>query len=688
MKKKLLWLCLLLAAVLTLWACNGEEPETTAPEEPLPELYYNLDYTTYSLEKNDRPKDDSGLYRLRFACGGEVLELTCKDEKLVRYIDSMPVLSLETDDAGAITSAHSPDTYYTELCSQAFVRNLDGDQLNLNSSLAMSGIQHNIKLTENTQIFNVTNGTVTTLAATDLSHLDRVTIYGDASDTASYVFVDFQFMQSRLYWRTERCYDSKAHETTRIPDENGVYSLDFYCNGNTETLRCKDKALVNAIDAADSDNPYFGFTFDSENYINGIQNAAASIQGVLACVAHDVTELSGNSVKAVNLLSGKNETWTGTLAEDCRVYDVSKAAYADDRMGQAVDGIQLGDRVTVFTDTQNRAIQIYVTNRLVDVPIYFSTSRKYSSSTGETTREPDAEGWYTVSLIKEGDNKAETYKTRDKDLMTYLDSAGSRCLGIVADENNVLQRVYHPECLFGRSSWSNNGVVADTAGYIVTRMIYGNAKNVTYAVMMPDCKIYNVSTTGQYGAETKLQKGDYIYAFRQPTGELVHIYVVRRCLGTDTLYYNLSPRYDSETKETTRTPDAQGFYSFTLAHNGQRVTLKTDNKDLATALDSQSSGAASLLVEDGIILEVNAPNYACGGSQVSHGDKYVGLNQKGRHVTVNSDGKETNFAMASDCAIYSVKGGSVKTLDTIPTDAVITVYTNQNGEAQVIFVRG
>lgn len=687
MKKKLLWLCGLLLAVL-LCGCNGEAAETTEPEETLPELYYNLDSAFYGLKENDRPKGEDGLYHFRFAKGDQVVELTCKDEKLVRYIDSLPVLIPVTDEKGSITAVETPDTSYQVLCDKVFVRTATAQVLNADSSISMIGIPYQISLTDSTVYCDITSGSPVLLSALDLKPLDRVTAFGDEAGNALYVFVDEHPTESTLYWRTSRKFDSKKGATSREPDENGVYSVDFYCRGETVTLTCTDAALVTAIDAPDADSPYFGLVLDEEGQICEVLNAAFSLRGVLACVKHEVTELSGNAVKTKNLLSGKGETWDGTVSENCRIYDISKAAYSENRRGQAVDSIRLGDRITVFTDTENRAIEIYILNRLVDVPIYFSTSRKYSSSTSETTREPDAEGWYSVSLVKEGDNKAQVYKTRDKDLMTYLDSTSGRCVGIVADENNVLQRVYHPECLFGASSWSNGSVVSDTAGPIVNRIVYGKPGTVYNGVMMPDCKVYNVSTTGAYGALTTLRKGDYFYAFQQPTGELVHIYVVRRCLGAETLYFNPDIRYDSEAKETTRTPDSEGFYTFTLVNQGEKVTLKTDSKELASALDAQSSGAACLLVEDGIITEVNAPNYACGGSQVSHGDTYVGLNSKNRHVTKNAEGKETDFAMATDCAIYDVRNGRAKTLDSIPEGAAVTVYTNRNGEALVIFVRG
>ena len=698
MNKKWIWLVVALAVaaaavvgiILLLSPGSTEDTtqttmETTLPE-PQPELCYNLDHDLYSRAESPRPVGEDGLYHLRFAMGGVLTELTTADEQLVRQIDSLEFLYLEQDDTGNILSVSSGDSLFTELCNAAHVQSLNGTQLRTNSSMAMNGQRCDITLNENTRVYDVSDGNVSTIAPGALLPMDGVTVYGDENGVAAWIFKVSDPTESRLYWRTERNYDSKTKETAREPDENGIYSIDFYCEGETVTLQCRDRSLVTTIDL-DSDTRHFGFTFDSEGYISGILNSAISMRGLLACYAYDVVGLEGSTVYTNNKLSGKNETWEGTLAENCRIYDISKAAYSENRLAQPVDALQPGDRVTVWTDTENRAVVIYITTRLVDCPIYFSTSRKYNSTTGETSREPDAEGWYSVTLLKEGDSEAGVYKTKDKDLMTYLDSNASRCFGIVADENNVIQRVYHPECLFGQSAWSNGGLVVEALGAIVNRKSSATATSITNGVMMPDCKVYNVSTTGEYGALTTLKAGDYIYAFRQPSGELIHIYVVRRCLGADTMYYNLDQRYDSETKSTTRTPDSQGFYSFTLAHNGEKVTLKTDSKALADALDAQSARAVSLLVEDGMILEVNAPNYACGGTQVSHNEKYVGLNQKGKHVTVNADGKESTFAMASDCAIYDVRNGRVRVLDSIPEDATITAYLNINGKAQIVFVK-
>ena len=125
---------------------------------------------------------------------------------------------------------------------------------------------------------------------------------------------------------------------------------------------------------------------------------------------------------------------------------------------------------------------------------------------------------------------------------------------------------------------------------------------------------------------------------------------------------------------------------FTLAHEGSRVTLKTDDPTLADALDSYNPGAVSLVVEGDKILEVNDPKYACGGNQVSHNYVYQGLDEKGRHVAVNSEGKESVFTLAEDCVIYDVRGGSVR-IGTLQAGATLTGYTDRDGKVRVMFIR-
>lgn len=651
---------------------------------PRPELYRNLDGQLYSRNTQVRTPSEDGLYHLRFGYEDLTVDLPVAELSLVNYIDSMDTMGLTISEEGIVTDAFPVEQIGTVLCEDTFVKKVSGDDVMTNTSLAMNGMDAHITRNKKTRIYDISRGSVIEVLPGALRPMDGISVYGDAEGQVTHIYITSRPTESSIYWRTERMYSSTKKETTRECDENGLYSLDFYCDGQTVTLQCKDKALVDQIDAT-SGNAYFGFTFDQEGLISGIVNTSLALRGIVTCENYDVTEVTPRTVATVNKLSGKGETWAGDIAIGCTYYDVSPAAKAEDRLGEAVSELQVGDRVTLWTDTENRAILAYITNRLVDVPVYFNVSRKFDSELNSTTRKKDANGFYTAEVLKAGDTEVTLVKTEDRSVMAKLDRESSRCVGLVTDEEGVIQCVYPAQSLFGHSAWSSGGVVSNVAGSVVSRITYGKPSTANNAVMMPECKVYNVSTDGNFGEETKLQKGDYIYAFRQPTGELVHIYVVRRCLGADTMYYNIGRQYDTETKQSTRTPDANGIYTFTFAHQGKLVTLKADTKEMADLLDSYAPGAVSLRVEEDRIIAVNDPKYACGGSQVANGYIYRGTNEKGQHTATLSEEK-ASFTMSTDCKIYDIKQNGAA-LSSIPVGRKITVYTDMNGVAQIIFVR-
>lgn len=671
-------LCLLLAAAVAFLV--NMELNTV----PRPELYRNLDGHLYSRNTQTRTPSEDGLYHLRFGYEDLTVDLPVADLTLVNYIDTMDTMGLTISEEGLVTDAFPVETVGTVICENTFIKKTTGDTVMVNTSLAMNGMDTQFLRNKKTRFYDITKGSVVEVLPGALRPMDGICAYGDEKGNVTHIYITSHPTESSIYWRTARMYSSSTKETTRQCDENGLYSIDFYCDGKIVSLQCKDKALVTQIDQ-ESGTPHFGLTFDKDGLIQSIVNPSLALRGIIICDGYDVTEVTPRSFVTEKKISSKGETWAGDIAIGCQYYDISPAAQAEDRMGEEVSELQVGDRVTVWTDTENRAILVYITNRLVDAPIYYNVTRKYDSDSNVTTRKKDENGWYTAEVIKAGETEITVLKTEDKAIMSKLDKESSRCIGIVADEEGVIQNVYPPQSLFGHSAWSSGGVVSSVTGTIVTRIPYGKPTSATNAVMLPDCQVYNVSTDGQYGATTTLQKGDYIYAFRQPSGELVHIYVVRRTLGADTMYFNLDRQYDTEAKESTRKPDSDGIYTFTLAHQGKNVTLKVDNKEMADLLDSFSPGAVSLRVEEDRITAVNDPKYACGGSQVANGYVYKGINEKGKHVAQGSD-KETTFTMAEDCVIYDTKNGGYA-LSQIPEGRKITVYTDMNGNAQIIFLR-
>ena len=79
--------------------------------------------------------------------------------------------------------------------------------------------------------------------------------------------------------------------------------------------------------------------------------------------------------------------------------------------------------------------------------------------------------------------------------------------------------------------------------------------------------IYNGSShyTSFVGEPTTLELDDRVHCLVNADGEASFIYVVSRNYKSD-IYWNVTRKYNSTTKETTRTPDADGYYRITVIH--------------------------------------------------------------------------------------------------------------------------
>ena len=56
-------------------------------------------------------------------------------------------------------------------------------------------------------------------------------------------------------------------------------------------------------------------------------------------------------------------------------------------------------------------------------------------------------------------------------------------------------------------------------------------KTTKNGLISVDCKVWNVSQTGQFGAETTMQVGDVVYIMTAPSGEVINVYITSRADG-------------------------------------------------------------------------------------------------------------------------------------------------------------
>lgn len=535
-KIKWLWLGICLAVlavaatVVILVANTGDNT---------PQLYWNVDReentdpdTGLSLRK---PGED-GNYHIRFAYNGEQVELAVADKALVNTIDAMDVMELTLDKEGIITKVQAAKNAANVFCERMYVQEITEDAIVINSSIAMAGNKITIKITERLQVYNMSGrgefvGQKITLQ--ELQEMDTVCVYGTRSSekdksVATHIFVMKQWEIGKVYWRTERLYDSKTKGTSRTPDESGIYTVAFYCDGETVELKFKEKSLVDVVDYTSANSCYFGFEFDKDGYVEKLLNSNKASHTVLQCERYDIVELNADgSYVAADALGGSGQKVSGVIGKDCAIYEISPKATAEGAMNRKVDSLQLYDRVYIWTDTVGNPVLVYITARRPDSPAYYNPDPQYDSKNKQTTRTPNADGYYEIELLKAGETALQTYYTKDIKLVNTIDSAADRCVGLNVGEGNVIKYVYAASNIFGNSNLCRGYTVREASSSMIV-VVSSTGKTVKNGVISTDCKIWDVSGEEHFGEETTLREGDRVYVMREPFGEIINVYVTGR----------------------------------------------------------------------------------------------------------------------------------------------------------------
>lgn len=485
-------------------------PQTTV-------LYYNLDGSIYQNPSNtalsNRRPDAEGVYRISFAAAGETVTCTTTDAKLVDIIDCLQVMTLEVSAGGKIQNVGAPAK---PLSNQDTVQQIREKELVLNTSIAYNGGQLVLPLADNCRFYDLSNGG----ADTQPEIMDEILAYGNARGEATDVFILRRTPYTELYWRLDQKYDLKAGLTTR-QHEGGIYTIPFAVNGEHVELKCKDMDIVTQIDAPGANKAAMGLELDSDGYIVRMLPAFRALRGRELCSLYDVTGIDGDRFSVVNkqLSTVQGQSFYLTKDADCKIYDVSSAAALT---GQLTDSLQLGDRITVYSDPMGIATRIFVHVRLQDSPVYFNLFQMYQEP--YTTRRPDADGWYTYRMVSNGQQLE--LKTNDISIANKIDSYSTRGMGLKLN-GDVIEQVFDVSCATGGSTLvAGRYVHSFTAGMIATANNRGTGLKPT--LLHVDCKIYDATGGPDTGKETTLRKGDQFYAYGDADDLATHIFITKR----------------------------------------------------------------------------------------------------------------------------------------------------------------
>ena len=663
-KKSLLWLWITIAVVVVLAGTVAVLFATGVigakeDEKFHSELYWNVDRASWLDEESGlsmREPEADGLYHIRLAVGGEQVEYIVADGRLANKIDAYDIMCLKFDAEGNIIDVVPATDVYTIIAENVFVQNIEGEAYLFNSSQAYNGMETTLNIGSDVGVYNVIPSRVEVpgrtfktgeLATMDI--MDRVTIYGTDENTPTDIFISYRPYESKVYWRVERQYDATNKCSAREMADDGYWYVDFLVDTKVETHRTKDPAVINAIDGYGLVNAYCGLVFDVNGDIVDCFNAGYAVKGKVAAATYNVTQLSedGKTFTLTRLFAGNEagRTFTGTIGEDTKIYNMTTTAEV---LGEYTE-LQDGDLTCVLTDSMGNPKVIFVTNRYVDSPMYYNVSVKYDSKTKQTTRKPDADGWYTIELAVKG--QLRKFRCADWEVVNQIDQAPNSCMGLKVD-GNVILKYYDPACVSGNWSFGSGYFVVSAEGVILSAE--STTGVVANGIMVPDCEVYDVSGHGEFkGVVTTLREGDRMVGYKNPQGEVTHVYVIARYEAGTNLYWNVS-------RNTNRKPDADGWYVYKMIKMGQTgyVTLKTKDAKLVKQIDTYNPAAMTLRVNsEGIITRAYNSNAFTIGYEHLSGIHVIGYqSDTGRWLLkYRTTGAEANVDM-TDVPVYIFSG--------------------------------
>jgi len=534
-KKSLLWLWITIGVVallavgvvvfLALGNNDKNEPGQEAPvQEAKPELYWNLDRSQMIEEGTGlsmREPAEDGKYYIRFAVGGKVVELPCADKMLVNRIDQEDMVCLKLDGNNTIVEMVDLEEIYTKLADKVYVQNISGNELLLNTSQALNGMQITLKVQE-TKGFDLSHLAGTPGEVRTLEIMDQITIYGTDEETPTHIFVMDRWWESNVYWRASTAMQ-KNGVSTRPQAEDGYWYMDWATNGERVTLRTNRQDVINAWECYPNNAAYCGQVFDENGDVIDCFSGVMALRGVLKIAQWNIVELSedGKTFTAECKMVGnpdQGETVTITIDDDCDIYNAGSAA--DNFRGERTDKLQLGDRIIVLCDTMDNPEIIFVAYRYVDSAMYYNLDRQWSEEEQKSLRTPDADGWYHFRLLES--DKVVNYRTKDTAVVEKLDSYIRNMFALKID-GDVIIRSYDPNCVCGGNSWGFQNVVDAIEGPVVTAV---NGETYLTASLAADCEVYDVS--GGNPGEGTLRVGDTFVSYANTMGELTHVYITKR----------------------------------------------------------------------------------------------------------------------------------------------------------------
>ena len=652
------------------------------------DIYWNVDRKYDSVTKTTtREMDVTGGFTIEVAVNGQLTTVKTREYEIVQAMDAMVAkcFALEFDEEGLVSKVIHAGTAAGGGSCASWYRVDEYSGKEIFATKPSTGVTYSGVVSPHVVAYDVSGhgsymGEPTTVRVGDTVHCLR-----DSLGRVAIVFVVRRVVESEIYWNLERMWDATNSVTTRTPAADGWYYIDLAVCGKQITVKTQDKELVQAMDARPA--RCFGLKLEGD-VVQKVYMPDSVTGGAIFASWYDVTAIDGKTITCIKSSTG--DVRTGTMLEDCEIYNVSSTATV---VGE-VTTLQVGDKIHSLKDSNGKICYIFVVNRYVNYPTYYNLERKWDSNTKSTTRTPDSNGYYVFEMAYNG--KQVTVKTKNKEIANEIDSQAARCIALQIT-GGVVTKAIHPMYTLAYKGGPTSSYTTVTSlsktGFQTQKVQDGKVTKSYKETFASDCKIYNVSgnVISHKGEPTTLQKGDYVHCLKNVNGQVALIYVLTRYENYPT-YYNLVRKWDDTTKSTTRTPDSNGYYVFEMAYNGKQVTVKTKSLEIANDMDSQVARCVALQITDGVVTKAIHPMYtqAYKGGPSSSYTTVTSLSKTGFKTQKVQDGKVTktyNETFASDCKIYNVSA-NVTSHKGEPTTLQVGDYVHclQNADGQVALI--
>ena len=615
---KKIWKVLVIAALVLLtaamlWGCEKKQPEASVQDDNVI-IAWNVNAADYRGKPGEVParyKDEDGYYPMEFAFGGKQERLRVTEEAYKKGIDMQEVVCLQMNEENIVVDFYKIEQYgggyYAE---NFFVESIEGNTVTCNSASAYNGFSVSFDMTEDLEVY--VGGSPSPLVGmpTEIKADDEIIAICDKEYNVTHAWVIPMEEVPEVYWNINRQYSSALKSTTRDTDDLGTYEFEMFKNGELVTVKTRDSKVASAIDKPSTRN--LVLTFGDDGYVTKAVSAYTVIGGYTASWCH-VTKLDGNNMQFTRIKSGTNQgtVYNGIKARNFVAYDVSLTG---DTVGGVTD-LRLGDVVYCLTNARGQVCITFVIERIVDSPLYWNVSRKYSSTTKDTTRTPDADGWYYITVAANGEQR--TVRTQDRALVKTMDAKSVKHFGLKLN-GDIVEKVYTAAMCTGGNyiaSWYDVTKISDDGVVTAERKLDGSTKGKVVNIKVAEnCEFYNVTTVSEFvGEKTDLRVGDRIHGQCNMDGEMVVCFVVNR-LADSPLYWNVDRQWDNTNKVTKRTRDQYGYFWFTMAVNGEQKKYRTSDLEIANYIDSLYYKYVGLKLSDNEILDVYTPSQVTGGS--------------------------------------------------------------------------